>query len=88
MRAEDNVVLVTDMNSVTENVMNVLKSKEFENAVYIVVQNEKIFSVAESKLLRKKNAIRKNKILIALEREKKRIFVFKNIEGNVEVGIL
>ena len=73
MRTENNVVLVTDMSSVTVNVMNLLKSKEFENAVYIVVQNEKIFSVNESKLLRNKNAIRKNEVLNALEREKKRM---------------
>jgi hypothetical protein len=73
MRTENDVVLIIDMHFVNEDVMNLLKSKQFENSVYIIVQNEKILSVKEYKLFEKKNAMRKNAVLSALEREKTRM---------------
>ena len=73
MKAESDVVLIIDMSFVDENVMNLLKSNQFKDSVYIIVQNEKILSYRESKLFRKKNAIRKNPVLNALEREKRRM---------------
>lgn len=73
VRTEDNVVLIIDMKSVSESVMNLLKSKEFENTVYIIVQNEKILSKDEVKAFRKKKAMRNRKVLSALAREQKRM---------------
>ena len=73
LESERNVVLIIDMNFVDRNVTNLLKSKHFENSVYIIVQNEKILSSKESKLFEKKNAILKNSVLFALEREKRRM---------------